>query len=423
MRIHLYLVPIMFSIIFLSCEQKDKQLRDWRLVWGDEFNSETIDLSSWAFDIGTGAPSFEQYGISSPYFTPKDFPNDNFSVRWEGQIKIDHSGAYTFYIISDDGVRLFINNKNIIDNWKAQPATESKGTINLQGNKTYPILIEYFEESGGEALILGWESEKLTKRLISNKYLETKNSEPGLKGTYFRNKNLNPDKNKQPIIRIDKELNWVTGGGWGNNEAQYYTDKPKNVRVENGRLIIEALKEDFYGSKYTSSRIKTTNSWKYGRFQIRAKLPKGIGTWAAFWGLPTDWKYGSWPNSGEIDILEHVGFEEGHIVSSVHNIAHHGDLSNSDQTKYVLDHDVINSFNDYILEWGEEEIKTYINDKLIFSYPKNNQPWERWPFDEQFHFILNIAVGGNWGGIKGIDDNAFPTKMEIEYFRVYKKKT
>ena len=423
MRIHLYLVPIIFSIIFLSCEQKDKQLRNWRLVWGDEFDSETIDLSSWAFDIGTGAPSFEEYGISSPYFTPKDFPNDNFSVRWEGQIKIDHSGEYTFYIISDDGVRLFINDKNIIDNWKAQPATESKGTINLQGNKTYPILIEYFEESGGEALILGWESEKFTKRLIPGKYLETKNGESGLKGTYFRNKNLNPSKNKKPVIRIDKELNWVTGGGWGNNEAQYYTDRPKNVRVENGRLIIEALKEDFYGSKYTSSRIKTTNSWKYGRFQIRAKLPKGVGTWAAFWGLPTDWKYGSWPNSGEIDILEHVGFEEGHIVSSVHNIAHHGDLSNSDQTKYVLDHDVINSFNDYILEWGEAEIKTYINDKLIFSYPKNNQPWERWPFDEQFHFILNIAVGGNWGGIKGIDDNAFPTRMEIEYFRVYKKKT
>ena len=423
MRIHLYLVPITFFIIFLSCEQKDKQLRDWSLVWSDEFDSETIDLSNWTFDIGTGAPSFEEYGISSPYFTPKDFPNDNFSVRWEGQIKIDHSGKYTFYIISDDGVRLFINDKNIIDNWKAQPATENKGTINLQRNKAYPILIEYFEESGGEALILGWESEKLSKRLISSKYLETINGETGLKGTYFRNKNLNLTKNKKPVIRIDKELNWVTGGGWGNNEAQYYTDRPKNVRVENGRLIIEALKEDFYGSKYTSSRIKTKNSWKYGRFQIRAKLPKGVGTWAAFWGLPTDWKYGSWPNSGEIDILEHVGFEEGHVVSSVHNIAHHGDLSKSDQTKYVLDRDVVNSFNDYILEWDETEIKTYINDKLIFSYPKNNQPWERWPFDEQFHFILNIAVGGNWGGMKGIDDDALPTRMEIEYFRVYKKKT
>ena len=188
-------------------------------------------------------------------------------------------------------------------------------------------------------------------------------------------------------------------------------------------MIIEALKEDFYGSKYTSSRIKTKKSWKYGRFEIRAKLPKGIGTWAAFWGLPTEWKYGNWPNSGEIDVLEHVGFEEGHIVSSVHNIAHHGDLSRSDQTKYVIAKNVVNSFNDYVLEWDEKEIKTFINDKLIFSYPKNDQPWERWPFDEKFHFILNIAIGGNWGGMKGIDDTAFPTKMEIEHFKVYKKKT
>ena len=80
-----------------------------------------------------------------------------------------------------------------------------------------------------------------------------------------------------------------------------------------------------------------------------------------------------------------------------------------------------NSFNDYVLEWDEKEIKTFINGKLIFSYLKNDQPWERWPFDEKFHFILNIAIGGNWGGMKGIDDTAFPTKMEIEHFRVYKK--
>ena len=272
-------------------------------------------------------------------------------------------------------------------------------------------------------MILGWESENFNKKLITSENLVTNDGKPGLKGTYYRNKALKYSKKKKPVIRIDKELNWVTGGGWGNNEAQYYTDNPKNVRVQNGRLIIEALKEDFYGSKYTSSRIKTKKSWKYGRFEIRAKLPKGIGTWAAFWGLPTEWKYGNWPNSGEIDVLEHVGFEEGHIVSSVHNIAHHGDLSRSDQTKYVIAKNVVNSFNDYVLEWDEKEIKTFINDKLIFSYLKNNQPWERWPFDEKFHFILNIAIGGNWGGMKGIDDTAFPTKMEIEHFKVYKKKT
>ena len=423
MRISLTLFFSILLFVFQSCKEKNQQADRWKLVWNDEFNGQKIDLSNWTFDIGTGAPSFKEYGVSSPYFTPKDFPNDNFSVRWEGQIKIDQNSTYTFYTISDDGVRLFIDDKIIINNWQAQPATENKGEITLQGNKTYPIVVEYFEESGGEAMILGWESKNFTKRLITSTNLTTNDGRPGLKGTYYRNRDLRSPILGRPIIRVDKELNWVTGGGWGNNEAQYYTNNPKNVRVQNGKLIIEALREDFYGSKYTSSRIKTKKSWKYGRLEIRAKLPKVIGTWAAFWGLPTEWKYGNWPNSGEIDVLEHVGFEEGHIVSSVHNIAHHGDLSKSDQTNYVIAKNVVNSFNDYVLEWDEKEIKTFINDKLIFSYPKNNQPWERWPFDEKFHFILNIAIGGNWGGMKGIDDTAFPTKIEIEHFRVYKKIT
>ena len=106
-------------------------------------------------------------------------------------------------------------------------------------------------------MILGWESENFNKRLITSANLVTKDGKTGLKGTYYRNKSLKSAKKKKPVIRIDKELNWVTGGGWGNNEAQYYTNDKKNVRVQNGKLIIEALKEDFYGSKYTSSRIKT----------------------------------------------------------------------------------------------------------------------------------------------------------------------
>jgi len=413
----------MSLILDFRCLKPDKGLKDWDLIWSDEFDSNEIDLLNWEFDIGTGAPFFEEFGISSPYFVPENFPQDNFSVRWEGQIKVNHTCQYTFYTISDDGVRLFINDKKIIDNWTTHPATENKGTIILKKGEECSIRIEYFEESGGEAMILGWESENFTKKLISSANLTTKDGLPGLKGTYYRNKNLKPTKFKKPVVRIDKELNWVTGGGWGNNEVQYYTNDPENVRIKDGKLVIEALKKDFYGSNYTSSRIKTKKSWKYGRFEIRAKLPRGIGTWAAFWGLPTEWKYGNWPNSGEIDVLEHVGFEEGHIVSSVHNIAHHGNLSKSDQTKYVIAKDVTDSFNDYVLEWDEKEIKTFINGKLIFSYLKNDQPWERWPFDEKFHFILNIAVGGNWGGLKGIDDTAFPTKMEIEHFRVYRKNT
>jgi len=409
--------------LFYSCEkQAITNNNDWNLVWQDEFNNEKIDLSQWTFDLGTGAPSFKEYGYSSPYFVPENFPTDNFSVRWEGEIRTDYNGDYTFYIISDDGVRLFINNELIIDSWKPQPATEKKGAINLQKNKNYPIIIEYFEQSGGEAMIFGWESENFSKRIVSNKHLFTPEGQPGLKGTYYRNKELKESINKPIVVRIDKEINWVTGGGWGNNESQYYTDRPKNIRVKNGTLIIEAQKEPFRGSNYTSARIKTIHSWKYGRFEIRAKLPPGRGTWSALWALPTDWEYGNWPLSGEIDIMEHVGYDEDVIVTSLHNAAlSAGNIGGTDQHGFLKKPNACKEFNNYILEWDEKEILIKVNDKLSLRYPKNAKNWAKWPFDKRFHLIFNIAVGGNWGGAKGIDSNAFPSRMEIDYVRVFSK--
>jgi len=406
-----------------SCNKKGPNNKnDWNLIWQDEFNTEELDLSKWTFDIGTGAHSFEDFGNSSPYFAPDDFPRDNFSVRWEGKIKIDHTCEYTFYTISDDGVRLIINNEILIDNWDPQPPTEKKGKISLTKNSIYSIVIEYFEEGGGEAMILGWENEKFSKRLVPSSHLITPSGKEGLRGTYYRNKELKKSKDESPIVRIDKEINWVTGGGWGNNESQYYTDNPKNIRVKNGKMIIEARREFFRGSDYTSARIKTKNSWKYGRFEIRAKLPQGRGTWSALWALPTDWKYGDWPLSGEIDIMEHVGFDEDVIVTSLHNAAlSAGGIGGTDQHGFIKKPNVCKEFNNYILEWNEKEILIKVNDRLSLRYPKNDKNWAKWPFDQRFHLIFNIAVGGSWGGAKGIDDNAFPTKMEIDYVRVFSK--
>jgi len=407
-----------------SCNKKasNNDSTRWNLIWEDDFSGDELDLSKWSFDIGTGAPSFGNYGISSPYFSPENFPKDNFSVRWKGFIKIDQGGIYTFYTVSDDGVRLIINNETIIDNWFPQPATEKKGKINLQGNKTYPIVIEYFEEGGGEAMILGWESEKISKSLIPSSHLITPNGEEGLWGTYYKNKDLKEVKDEPGFVRIDKEINWVAGGGWGNNESQYYTDEPKNVRIENGKLIIEARKESFRGSDYTSARIKTKQSWKYGRFEIRAKLPPGRGTWSALWALPTDWVYGNWPLSGEIDIMEHVGYDEDVIVTSLHNAAlFAGKIGGSDQHGFVRTQNACKEFNNYILEWDEKEIIIKINEIVSLRYPKNDKNWEKWPFDNRFHLIFNIAVGGNWGGAKGIDDDAFPSQMVIDYVRVFSK--
>ena len=415
------LVACIFLFLFSCNKQKGD---DWVVVWQDEFEDEKIDLSKWTFDLGTGAPSFEAYAESSPFFIPENFPSDHFSVRWEGKIKIDHSLDYTFYIISDDGVRLYIDNNVVIDSWEPQPATEKKGLINLKKNKTYSIKIEYFEQTGGEAMVFGWESEKFSKRIVPGSHLSTPDGEPGLKGTYFKNKNFETSKEEPPLIRIDKEINWVTGGGWGNNESQFYTKREKNVRVEDGKLIIEAHKELLQGSSYTSARIKTKNSWKYGRFEIRAKLPAGRGTWSALWALPTDWEYGNWPLSGEIDIMEHVGYDEDMIVTSLHNAALSGGaIGETDQHAYLKQPDACKEFNLYTLEWTEEEIKIMVNGKISLHYPKEEKNWAKWPFDKRFHLLFNIAVGGNWGGVKGIDDNVFPSKMEIDYVRVFSKKS
>jgi len=397
-------------------------LEDWELIWQDEFDDASINRSNWEFDLGTGAPVFEAFGTSSPLFSPEDFPKDNFSVQWDGFLNVNHTGKYTFYIIADDGVRFYLNDNLIIDEWQPQPATEFVADLNLVVNQKYPIRIEYFEEGGGEAMVLGWKSDSFSKSLITSNNLSTDTGEPGLKGTYFPNKSLKLSKSSKSIMRIDKELNWVTSGGWGNNESQYYTDDLNNVRIEDGKLIIEAKKEYFKGSDYTSARIKTKKSWKYGRVEIRAKLPSGRGTWCALWALPTDRTYGPWPHSGEIDILEHVGFNEGEIVGSVHTSANSGDLYDTDQQGTVIIPNVCTEFNNYILEWQDDEIAVSVNNNRFFNYSKQNRSWKKWPFDQRFHLILNIAVGGWWGGAKGIDDNAFPTKMEIDYVRVYTRK-
>jgi len=412
---------VILSVLWAKSEN-NSELDEWNLVWQDEFGDSTINTADWEFDLGTGAPVFDVYGISSPIFVPEGFPKNNFSVRWKGKLKTEHSSEYTFYTVSDDGVRLYVDDHLIIDQWKPQPATESAGKITLQADQKYSIRVEYFEEGGGEAMILGWECDSFPKSLITSKNLVTGTGEPGLKGTYFPNKSLEKTSSNTMITRVDKELNWVTGEGWGNNELQYYTDVPNNIRIINGKLIIEARKEAFKGSEYTSARIKTKNSWKYGRFEIRAKLPQGRGTWCALWALPIDWTYGPWPHSGEIDILEHVGFNEGNIVGSVHTIAHAGDLYESDQQGTIKIPNACKEFNNYILEWSENEISVSVNNKSFFKYSRANQSWERWPFDQRFHLLFNIAVGGWWGGAKGVDNDAFPTKMEIDYVRVYTQK-
>jgi beta-glucanase (GH16 family) len=217
----------------------------------------------------------------------------------------------------------------------------------------------------------------------------------------------------------------VGDNGWGNQEKEYYSEnRTENARVENGMLIIEARHDNFQGHEYTSARLVTRNKgdWTYGRFEIRAKLPAGKGTWPAIWMLPTKWNYGDggWPDNGEIDIMEHVGYDPGVIHASAHCHDYYFKI-NTQKTAIVTVPDCSTGFHTYILEWDAEKMQIYVDDNLYFTFANEGKGWQVWPFDTNFHLILNIAIGGSWGGAQGIDNSIFPQQMMVDYVRVYRQ--
>jgi len=212
--------------------------------------------------------------------------------------------------------------------------------------------------------------------------------------------------------------------GWGNNELQYYTaSRLKNAEVKEGYLYITAHLEEYEGFSYTSARLVTRQKgdWLYGRVEVKAKIPDGRGLWPAIWMLPTDWSYGGWPSSGEIDIMENVGYDPYKIHGTVHTEAYNHTLGTQKgasvnvQTCYT-------DFHLYALEWDTKEIRIYVDDNHYFTFKNEGTDYKAWPFDRRFHLLLNVAVGGNWGGQQGVDDSVFPRTMVVDYIRVYQKK-
>ena len=213
----------------------------------------------------------------------------------------------------------------------------------------------------------------------------------------------------------------VLGPGAYNRELQAYTDRPQNVRVEDDLLIIEAHPMPRTSLGYTSARIHTRNRNNIlgGRVEIRARLPRARGTWPAFWFLPvnTGDRYG-WPHSGEIDLMEHVGFDPGVIHGSVHTSKYNWPDGNHHTATYRLP-SAVSDFHIYALEWSAESLDFFINDVLFTSYVNEGSGWEAWPFDVPFYLIINLAVGGEWGGAEGVDREAFPQRLEVDWVRVY----
>lgn len=223
----------------------------------------------------------------------------------------------------------------------------------------------------------------------------------------------------------DSKWSYDSGGsGWGNSEAQYYTNsRLKNSEVKDGYLFITAIKEDFEDKKYTSARLvtRTKGDWVYGKVEVRAKLPDGIGMWPAIWMLPTDQNYGGWPASGEIDIMENLGYFPYVIVATVQTQSYRY-AENTHKNAIVSILDCYSEFHNYILEWETNECRFYVDSKLYFTFRNEGTGFQVWPFDKRFHLLLNVAVGGTVGGAMGIDDSIFPRSMVIDYVRVYQKK-
>lgn len=215
-------------------------------------------------------------------------------------------------------------------------------------------------------------------------------------------------------------LEWEAGHT--NMELQQYTNRTENLRVENGVLVIEARLDNFDGSPYSSGRVFGSGKKDilYGRIDVRAKLPAGRGTWPAIWMMPTSpVSYGDWPNSGEIDIMEHVGYDMNVVHSAVHTESFNWQLG-SQKTSSIDVSNVATEFHVYRLDWTAEGLFTYVDNVPLFQFANAHAGSATWPFDKPFHLILNIAIGGNWGGLEGIDDSIFPQKMEVDYVRVYK---
>jgi len=223
-----------------------------------------------------------------------------------------------------------------------------------------------------------------------------------------------------------------------NDEDQAYTDRSRNVRVEDGRLVLEAHLEDYDSARYTSGRIHSRGKgdWLYGRLDIRARLPRGQGTWPAVWMLPTDaFRYATrcsaqsewqgdpdcdaWPNSGEIDIMEHVGYDMDRLHGTVHNKAYYS--ANRQQRKGSVEvRELDKSFHVYTLEWTPDYIRVFFEGTPYFTYYNEGEGWEAWPYDHPYYVIMNLAVGGHWGRVGGpIDDSIFPVRLEIDYVRVF----
>lgn len=287
------------------------------------------------------------------------------------------------------------------------------------------VNLEYFDATGNENLTsiyvwTGFTASENFSKPESAEYVEPEiNTPAGYKLVWQE------EFNESATGLPDTKKWWYETAepGWVNNELQTYIAGRKGdivtADVSNGSLKIRAIKE---GNRVYSARVNTNEGWTYGYFEARLKLPRGKGTWPAFWMMPTVWS--GWPDGGEIDIMEHVGCVPTEVSSSIHcKEYYHAIGTQKTAAKKIAT--VMDEFHVYALEWTEEYIKTYVDGVQLFYYNPDNYSAGRnertWPFNKPFQLKLNLAWGGDWGGMYGVDESCLPATYEIDYVRVFQK--
>jgi beta-glucanase (GH16 family) len=208
-----------------------------------------------------------------------------------------------------------------------------------------------------------------------------------------------------------------------NGEAQFYVaERLENARLEGGHLVITARKDGYEGHEISSASLTTAGkaSWTYARIEVRAKVPPGRGTWPAIWMLGTNIGQVGWPTCGEIDLMEYVGYDPDHLHFNIHTEAYNHMLgTNKGVTVEVMD--AASDFHVYAIEWTKERIDFLLDSDLVFSFANEHTGNSTWPYDAPLYLLLNLAIGGSWGGLQGIDDALFPAEYFVDYVRVYEK--
>jgi len=229
-------------------------------------------------------------------------------------------------------------------------------------------------------------------------------------------------------VDSSKWVKEVGGGGWGNEELEYYTTRPVNSFIQNGNLVIKALEEKYTGSdgvsrNYTSARLKTQGKFSqtYGRFEARIRIPRGQGIWPAFWMLGDDIEKVQWPTCGEIDIMENIGKEPNTVHGTIHGPGYSGAEGISAPLATAVDQKFADDFHVYAVEWEPNEIRFYVDEYLYATRTPADLPkGTKWVYDHPFFLLLNVAVGGGWPGNPDAT-SVFPQTMLVDYVRVYKR--